>query len=251
MNYGLALMARGDYAGAIANFDKARAAWPNYSYIHINLGVAEQALGNPAKAEVHFRDALALDPRNPEAYAYYAPFLRTQGREHEAVEVARRGLSLSPGHLGLKAFLAAPAPAVAAGPPVLATPPADATAESLLDTSLALYRAGRYQESLQTAQRAAALRPDWDLAWNNVCAAYNSLGRWDDAIAAGEKAVRLNPAMPTRRATWTGPAGRKPCKHPLADRGLFRSPLSELPPIHLAEVGPWQGLHQHDLARTL
>jgi tetratricopeptide (TPR) repeat protein len=193
MNYGLALMARGDYAGAIANFDKARAAWPNYSYIHINLGVAEQALGNPAKAEVHFRDALALDPRNPEAYAYYAPFLRTQGREHEAVEVARRGLSLSPGHLGLKAFLAAPAPAGAAGPPVLATPPADATAESLLDTSLALYRAGRYQESLQTAQRAAALRPDWDLAWNNVCAAYNSLGRWDDAIAAGEKAVRLNP----------------------------------------------------------
>jgi tetratricopeptide (TPR) repeat protein len=196
MNYGLTLMARGDYAGAVANFDKARAAWPNYSYIHINLGVAEQALGNPAKAEVHFRDALGLDPQNPEAYAYYAPFLRKQGREHEAQEVARRGLLLSPGHLGLKAFLESPAPpasAAATVAPSVVNPPADATPESLLDVSLALYRAGRYQESLATAQRAAALRPDWDLAWNNVCAAFNSLGRWDDAIAAGEKAVRLNP----------------------------------------------------------
>lgn len=197
MNYGLTLMARGDYAGAILNFDKARAVWPNYSYIHINLGVAEEALGNPAKAEGHFRDALGLDPRNPEGYAYYAPFLRKQGREAEARDVAQRGLSLSPGHLGLKAFLAAPAPptaTTAATPAAVATPAADATPESLLDTSLALYRAGRYQESLHTAQRAAALRPDWDLAWNNVCAAYNSLGRWDEAIAAGEKAVRLNPA---------------------------------------------------------
>ena len=46
---------------------------------------------------------------------------------------------------------------------------------------------------------AAGLRPDWDLAWNNVCAAYNRLGLWDEAIAAGERAVQLNPNNPLAR----------------------------------------------------
>ncbi len=185
MNYALTLMGRGDYPRALEYFEKARAAWPRYSYIHINLGVVNAAMGDAATAELHFRDGLALDPKNPEAYTYYSAFLRRQGRETEAVEVGRRGLELSPAHLGLKAFLAEPAiaPAVAASP----------TPESLIGMSLALYRSGRFEESLAAARQAAGLRPDWDVAWNNITAAYCSLGRWDEAIEAGEKAVHLNP----------------------------------------------------------
>jgi protein O-mannosyl-transferase len=181
MNYALALMARGAYPAALEYFEKARAAWPNYSYVHVNLGVIRAALGDPDKAETHFKDALSLDPKNPEAYSYYAAFLRRRGREKEAVDLARRGLALSPAHLELKAFLSSPALA------------ADPTPESLLSASLALYQAGKFEESLAAARYAAGLRPDWDLAWNNVCAASNRLGRWDEAIAAGERAVQLNP----------------------------------------------------------
>jgi tetratricopeptide (TPR) repeat protein len=181
MNYALALMARGAYPAALENLEKARAAWPNYSYVHVNLGVIRAALGYPGKAETHFRDALSLDPKNPEAYTYYASFLRRQGREAEALDVARRGLALSPAHLELKAFLSSPAQA------------ANPTPESLLSASLDFYHAGKFEESLAAARHAAGLRPDWDLAWNNVCAAYNRLGRWDEAIAAGERAVQLNP----------------------------------------------------------
>jgi len=187
MNYALALMARGDYANARAYLERARAAWPNYSYIHINLGVLEDATGDAAKAEPHFRNALSLDARNPEAYSYYAAFLRRQGREAEALTWVNRGLALSPGHLGLKAMLESPAPTAAAPAPSAATP------ESLLETSLLLYRLGKFEESLAAARRATELRPDWDLAWNNACAALNRLGRLDEAIAAGEKAVGLNP----------------------------------------------------------
>jgi tetratricopeptide (TPR) repeat protein len=190
MNYGLALMARGDYGAALANFEKARVAWPNYSYVHINLAIAEDALGNGNKADRYFRDALALDPKNPEAYSYYAVFLRKNSRVEEAMDLARRGLILSPGHLGLKAFLKTPPPPAVAGSPDVTL---QATPETLQDTSLSLFRAGLYQESLDTARRAVALRPDWDLAWNNVCAAYNGLGHWDEAIAAGERAVSINP----------------------------------------------------------
>jgi protein O-mannosyl-transferase len=187
MNYALALMARGDYAHAREYLEKARVAWPNYSYIQINLGVLEDASGDPAKADQHFRNALSLDARNPEAYSYYAAFLRRQGREAEALDWVHRGLALSPGHLGLKAILDAPPPTAAVAPSAAATP------ESLLETSLVLYRLGKFEESAAAARRATELRPDWDLAWNNVCAALNRLDRLDEAIAAGEKAVLLNP----------------------------------------------------------
>jgi tetratricopeptide (TPR) repeat protein len=191
MNYALALMARGDYPRALEYFEKARAAWPNYSYVYINLAIVKAAMGDPAAARASFEHALVLDPRNPEAYSYYAAFLRRQGSEGEAVDLANRGLALSPTHAVLRAFVSPSAiPAAGAASP---------TPESLLDASLASYRAGQFAESLDAALRAAELRPGWDRAWNNVCAAYNQLGRWDEAIAAGEKAVALNPASELAR----------------------------------------------------
>jgi tetratricopeptide (TPR) repeat protein len=176
MNYATELMVRGDYTRALEYFERARAVAPGYSYVRINLGVLTDAMGDPRGAEVHFRDALTIDPGNPEAYSYFASFLRRQGREDEALELARRGLALSPSHADLNDLIAA-----AASP------------ESLLTLSLNHYQAGRFEESVAAARRAAALRPDWDRAWNNVCAAQNRLGRFEEAIEAGERAVELNP----------------------------------------------------------
>jgi tetratricopeptide (TPR) repeat protein len=182
MNYALELMARGDHAAALEQFERARTVWPDYSYVHINLGVVRDALGDPRSADAHFRDALALDPGNPEAYSYYAAFLRRQGREDEALDLARRGLVLSPSHADLNAFISGPE-----------------DPDGLLTLSLSLYQAGRFEESVAAARRAAELRPDWDRAWNNICAAQNRLGRFEEAIAAGERAVQLNPENETAR----------------------------------------------------
>src|SRR5690606_19319473 len=43
MNYGLALMARADYAGAERYFEKALVLNPNYGTLHINLGILKAA----------------------------------------------------------------------------------------------------------------------------------------------------------------------------------------------------------------
>ncbi len=181
MNYANTLMGRADYAGALDYFERARAISPNYSYVHINLGVLRAAMGDAAMAETHFTDALALGPENPESYAYYSVFLGEQGRKEEALAIARRGLAVSPTHVRLNAL-------------VISTSAGSApTPEDLLDLSLRLYQERKYEESLAAARNALTLRPEWDLAWNNICAAQNSLGRWDEAIAAGEQAVRLNP----------------------------------------------------------
>ena len=67
------------------------------------------------------------------------------------------------------------------------------TPEYYLALSLNYYNRGQYEECVGAALDALRLKPDYDLAYNNICAAYNKLKQWDRAIEAGEKAVRLNP----------------------------------------------------------
>ena len=75
MNYGLALMAKGDYADAEKYFLKALNLNPNYATLQINLGVLNAATGNTVQAEDFFKKAVSLQPRDPEAYFYYATLL--------------------------------------------------------------------------------------------------------------------------------------------------------------------------------
>lgn len=62
-----------------------------------------------------------------------------------------------------------------------------------LNASLELYRAGDYAGCVRAALQALKLKPEYALAYNNLCAAYNELGKWDEAIAAGVEAVRIDP----------------------------------------------------------
>jgi tetratricopeptide (TPR) repeat protein len=52
---------------------------------------------------------------------------------------------------------------------------------------------GRYEDCIHAAGLALRARPDYDLAYNNICAACNRLGLWDRAVEAGEKALACNP----------------------------------------------------------
>ena len=60
MNYGLSLMARGDYTDAGIYFEKALKYTPNYAALHINLGILKAATGNAEEAEPYFRKAITL-----------------------------------------------------------------------------------------------------------------------------------------------------------------------------------------------
>jgi tetratricopeptide (TPR) repeat protein len=37
------------------------------------------------------------------------------------------------------------------------------------------------------------LRPNYAEAYNNIAAGYQAMGRWDEAIAAAQEAIRLKP----------------------------------------------------------
>ena len=71
--------------------------------------------------------------------------------------------------------------------------PALKTAADLLNDSLKLNRQGKLEESIVASRAALRLDPNMAEAWNNIAADYEGLHRWDQAIAAAEKAIALKP----------------------------------------------------------
>jgi tetratricopeptide (TPR) repeat protein len=208
MSYGVQLMARGDFAGALDYFDRAERITPRYPALLINLAIAENATRQSAEAEQHFKDALRLAPSSPGSYTYYARFLLSHSRADEARALLRNALELSPNDLyardllkeaekrasSLQPFDAArPTIGQARNPPMLQTP------ESYLALSIQLYREERYIEAIFACRRALDLRPEYAEAWNNMGIIYNKLGRYEEAAAACERALLYKPDFESAR----------------------------------------------------
>jgi tetratricopeptide (TPR) repeat protein len=192
MNYGLTLMAKGDYSGALDYFHRAESLTPNYSVLMINLAIAEDATNQSTKAEQHFKDALRLNPSSPDSYTYYARYMMAHLRTEEARRLVDSALELSPADVTARDLLAR---ANAQG----VNQPAPQTPEYYLELSLQFYREERYAESIVAGRHALDLRPGYAEAWNNICAADNKLGRYDEAAAACEQALRYKPEFELAR----------------------------------------------------
>ena len=216
MNYGLTLMARGDYSGALALFERAKVYVPDYSLLEVNLGIVTGQLNRDEEAERHFRRAMELAPDDATSYSLYGRWLRARGRVEESMAalvtaIAKNPSLMDPRYLlmaeyserrewdNLHALAAqtlelAPGDVAAAGylhaSPASEPPP---TADSYIDRSLAEYRAGRYSESIAAAKEALRLNPKSAEAYNNIAAAYTAMGNWDEGIRAAREAIRLKP----------------------------------------------------------
>ncbi len=67
------------------------------------------------------------------------------------------------------------------------------TAEEYINQSLLYYNNQQYELCIAACVSALMIHPDYDLAYNNLCAAYIKMQQWDDAITVGEKGIRINP----------------------------------------------------------
>jgi Tfp pilus assembly protein PilF len=198
MNYGLTLMEKADYAGAVHYFEKTLQKSPHYPYVHINMGIAKEQLGNLSEAETFFNNAIRFGPAIPEAYAFYARFLLNNQRSSEAAILVDKGLAISPKHaklLSLRNSLNDTDQTTYSAQltqllNLLSHTP---TAENYINLSLLYYKMQEYQNCINAAETALKYKPGYDLAYNNICAAYNKLGYWDKAIAAGEQGLTFNP----------------------------------------------------------
>jgi tetratricopeptide (TPR) repeat protein len=233
MNYGLTLMARGDFPGALENFQRAAVFTPDYSLLEINLGIASGALRRPAEAESHFLRAITLAPRDAQTHFYYGRWLEENRRTPEALAQLRQAAALNPDFLdsqylllrilagqrswaevrGVTDAILRLAPgdpaaigyletAAAAGRELAAAEQAalaGPSPERFLTLSLLYHQAGRFQQSIDAARQALRLKPDYAEAYNNIAAAYEGMEKWDEAIAAAREALRLRPDFPLAR----------------------------------------------------
>lgn len=200
MNYGITLMAKGNYREAENCFLKTKELAPFYSYVYINLAIVKQATGRISEAELDFKQALALDSNVPEAYSFYGKFLLAEGRSAEAKQMIEKGLAISPAHQLLKALQVQSSTASfvvmskqAENISAKKTTPEVPKAADYLNLSLRYYNSGKYDSCIVAAKEALKADPRYDLAYNNICAAYNQLKNWSKAIEAGEEGLKINP----------------------------------------------------------
>jgi len=227
MNYGVAQMANNELKGAEESFTKAKASMPGYDLVYVNLAVLKQTENDTAKAEQFFKTAIAKNSNDSDPWYFYGRFLNNQDRFSEAVNCMKRAMAISPGNLRTRLLLMDiyqrtanwtglqqlvqeskqlfPDNADIANYGNMArnkTSAADLAAQKLaksptapgyIDLSLMYYRAGQYAKCIEACKKALALKPGYDLAYNNICASYNKLGRWEMAIQAGEEGLKYNP----------------------------------------------------------
>ena len=224
MIYGLTRMNTGDYAGALAMFTRASEYTPNYPTLEINLGVVNGLLADSGQsqrtqvAEQHFQRAILLAPNDDLTHAYYGRWLLSHARLPEAAAQLETAVSLNEQRQMQRDLLlttySQEGNTVGArhlAETTLAKVPGDAEAlavlngnlngvaapnvVALINASLAAYKAGQFQQSIDEARQAMKLDPRSAEAWNNVGAGYAALHQWDLGIAAEQQALKLNPAL--------------------------------------------------------
>lgn len=70
---------------------------------------------------------------------------------------------------------------------------ANPTAEGYLDLSLVYYNQGMYEKCIEACRQALKMKPDYAVAYNNICSAYNQMKMWDKAIEACSQAMKIQP----------------------------------------------------------
>ncbi|MDA9563813.1 hypothetical protein N9R81_03945 [Flavobacteriales bacterium] len=227
MNYGLALMAKGDYIGAEKSFNQALQLLSCYSYLHINFGVLRTATNLPLKAEKQFKKAIQCDNLNPESHYFYGNFLFKQNRLNEAVPHLEKCTNLSPGHPQsnytlLKIYHTQKnwKKLKSTCNRILSILPNDKSAlfyktqigndtssldfaiekakkspsvSNYLDLSLLYYENEEYEKCIESCSTILELDSLNANAYNNMCAAYNKLEMWDKAIKSCEKSLTIKP----------------------------------------------------------
>lgn len=201
MNYGNSLMARADYTEAEKAYQKTIELWPLYPYAFINLGILKSSQNLDDEAEINFKKGIALDSITPEFYMYYSKFLVKKSRISEAKQLTDKGLKLSPKHAQLlehkneldamqsngedfAAFEIRKAQNIVKSNP---------NHETYLNLSLLYHNNKQYEECIAACQKALQIKPDYALAYNNICSAYIQLEQWEKAIEAGKKGLAIEP----------------------------------------------------------
>jgi tetratricopeptide (TPR) repeat protein len=234
-NLGLALRKQGHLEGAMANYQMALRARPQFADALMNLGEVytiqnrpqeavvslEEAVrlspadaemrrnlanalsgtGRKTAAELQYREALRLEPDSPEAHTGLAAVLADQNRGEEAIGEMRQAIRLRPdyadGHYNLAGLLvAAGRMEEALGEYAEAVRLKPDDAEAHRGFGVALAAQGRLSKALEEFEACVRLKPDDARYRFNLATALAYLERTSEAIAQLSEAIRIRPDFP-------------------------------------------------------
>ena len=198
MNYGLSLMAKGDYDNAEDYFIQAHEKSPYWYTVKINLAILYGAKGNKKEAENYFNQAINLNSSAPDPEYYYARYLFKNNQYQKALSLVNKALSKSPNHLSsisLKELIVPYTQSENEQVEGLITQLLnDPQNENLiLNLTEKLYLLQRYDEAISYCENAIDKNTKSKFIYNNLCACYNQKGEWLKAKSACEKALILDP----------------------------------------------------------
>jgi len=197
MNYGLALMAKGNYNSASIYFEKALKLTPNWGTLHINLAILNGAIGNHHKAIKYFKSATVLDPYSPASYYFYARYLVDQQKYNDANLLLQKAIKVSPNHFQSKSLLTKIKSLVVSPEQELKNlikkTKKNPSVNSYLRLIIKYSELRKHEEAIEICFKILELEPNNASAYNNLCVAYNHLKKWELGIKACKKAIELKP----------------------------------------------------------
>ena len=168
LNYAGLLQAEGKLEEAVGQMREYFRMDPGNPYAEFNLGKALFLAGKLEEAAGHFENVLKAAPQSVDPRFQLARILVLQKKDSQAADRFREVLQLKPDHIQALAGLAW----------ILATSPDS--------------RVRNGGEAVQLAEHASSLTGGKDAeSLDRLAAAYAEVGRFSDAIQAGEKALAL------------------------------------------------------------
>ena len=243
MNYGLSHMRKGNYDLAEANFNKALKFTPKYHTLHTNLGILNSAKGKINKAEENFKNAISYGSVYYTSFYFYADFLTKQNRHTEAIENLNKSHEIAPTHIptlnllmqnylelndwdNLKSITKKAKKLEPNNPELIKYEVAAikkinklTIEEQLLEKSpnekalLALcnkyYSKNNYTKAIDVANKVIAINPNSAAAYNNICSINNTIGNFEIAEKACQKAINIDPSFTLAKNNLQSVIGRK------------------------------------------
>jgi tetratricopeptide (TPR) repeat protein len=167
-NLGNTLKQAGKIKEAVAHYEQALRIRPDFAETHYNLGLALSRIGRIQDAVGHYEQALRIKPDFPEVHYNLGVALVQLGRLQEAVGHWEQALQSKPDYAE-----------------------ADNNLAWLLAT-LAPADGGDPVRAVTLAERACELTNNRVAAYlDTLAVAYSAAGRFNDAIAAAQKAIEL------------------------------------------------------------
>ncbi len=196
MNYGLTLMAKGDYKNAEFYFKNSEKKSPSWYAVKINLAILNGAIGKHGIAEEYFKSAINLNISAPDPEYYYARYLFEMKQYNKASRYVDIALNKSPNHINsislknkLSNFL-------------LTNDIANIdelfrdktkNLDDFIELTNDLYNLKRFDEAINICLKIIEIDSNNKFAFNNLCACYNQKKQWFNAKKACEEALRIDP----------------------------------------------------------